>query len=176
MRVSGRRRHRHRVSVSGETYIHTDATPYPGFSGGPLVNSAGEVLGLNTSGLVHGTSLAIPITRALDLAGMLAEHGSVRRGYLGIRSQLTPLDQKQREALGWDQDAGLLIVWIEEDSPAGTGGIIVGDILVGLNGEIVDDHEALQDNLTGDLVDQDVEAEVLRGGSPAKVSVKVGSR
>jgi S1-C subfamily serine protease len=176
VRVSGRRRRRRHSTVSGESFIHTDAIPYPGFSGGPLINAAGEVLGLNTSGLVHGTSLAIPISRALDLAAMLAEHGSVRRGYLGVRSQHTPLDEKQQEALGREQEAGLLIVWIEEASPAGKAGIIVGDILVGLNGEIVDDHESLQDNLTGELVELAVEVEVLRGGAPARLSVTIGSR
>jgi S1-C subfamily serine protease len=175
-RVSGRHRRRPRWSMSGETYIHTDAIPYPGFSGGPLINAAGEALGLNTSGLVPGTSLAIPIRRAFELAKMLEEHGSVRRGYLGIRSQHTPLDEKQQAALGREQEAGLLIVWVEENSPAGAGGLIVGDILVGLNGEPVDDHESLQDGLTGDLVDKDVEIEVLRGGAAAKLSVKVGSR
>jgi S1-C subfamily serine protease len=176
VRVSGRRRHRRKWTMSGDTFIHTDAIPYPGFSGGPLINAAGEVLGLNTSGLVHGASLAIPVGRALGLAAILAEHGSVRRGYLGIRSQITPLDEKQQTALGRAQDDGLLIVWVEEGSPAGTAGLIVGDILVGLNGEPVDDHESLQDNLAGDMVDQTVETELLRGGSPAKVSVMIGSR
>jgi S1-C subfamily serine protease len=175
-RVSGRHGRRRRWTMSGEMYIHTDAIPYPGFSGGPLINASGEVLGLNTSGLVQGTSLATPIQRAFDLAGMLAEHGSVRRGYLGIRSQLTPLDEKQRAALGREQEAGLLLVWIEEGSPASAGGLIVGDILVGLNGEPVDDHESLQDSLTGELVDTAVEVEVLRGGTAARMTVTVGSR
>ena len=162
--------------MSGETYIYTDAIPYPGFSGGPLINASGEALGLNTSGLVSGTSLAIPIQRALDLAGMLAEHGNIRRGYLGIRSQLIALDGKQQAALGRAQEAGLLIVWVEEGSPAGDGGVIVGDILVGLNGDPVDDHESLQDGLSGDLVEQSVDVEVLRGGARAAVTVKIGSR
>lgn len=174
-RISGRR-HRRKVSMSGETYIHTDAIPYPGFSGGPLIDASGEVLGLNTSGLVSGASLAIPIRRALDLAAMLAEHGSVRRGYLGIRSQQIGLDAKQQAALGREQEAGLLIVWVEEGSPAGAGGLIVGDILVGLNGEPVDDHESLQDGLTGDLVERAVEVEILRGGARTTAPVTIGSR
>jgi S1-C subfamily serine protease len=107
---------------------------------------------------------------------MLAEHGSVRRGYLGVRSQHTPLDENQQAALSREQDAGLLIVWIEEGSPAAQAGVIVGDILVGLNGEIVDDHESLQDNLSGALVEQKIEAEVLRGGVRATLAVTIGSR
>lgn len=175
-RMSRRGRRQQRWSISGESYIYTDAVPYPGFSGGPLINASGAVLGLNTSGLVHGTSLAIPIHRALELAGMLAEHGSVRRGYLGIRSQITPLDNKQQAALGREQEAGLLLVWIEEGSPAAEGGLIVGDILVGLEGEPVYDHDSLQETLAGELVDLPAQVEVLRGGTATVVSVKVGSR
>ncbi|HUF39080.1 MAG TPA: trypsin-like peptidase domain-containing protein [Anaerolineales bacterium] len=175
VRVHGGRRRRWKWSMTNELFIHTDAIPYPGFSGGPLINSAGEVLGLNTSGLAHGMSLAIPIARALELAVMLAEHGSVRRGYLGIRSQNTPLDEKQQAALGREQEAGLLIVWVEEGSPAGQAGLIVGDILVGLDGEPVDDHGSLQDGLSGDLVDRAVQVDLLRGGTLTAAAVKIGA-
>src|SRR5258708_5854632 len=70
-----------------EEYLQTETTSYPGFSGGPLLNTEGEVLGLNTSGLAHGNALTIPVKYAWRLADSLAKHGSVKRGYLGVLAQ-----------------------------------------------------------------------------------------
>ena len=71
-----------------EKYIRTDAVPLPGFSGGPLVSVNGDIIGINTSGLTHGSLLTIPAEVAWKIANNLADHGSIKRGYLGIRSQL----------------------------------------------------------------------------------------
>ena len=67
-----------------EEYIQTETTSYPGFSGGPLVNTSGEVLGLNTSGLARGLALTIPVKLAWRIADALAKHGTVKRGYLNL--------------------------------------------------------------------------------------------
>lgn len=157
-----------------ENYIRTDAIPYPGFSGGPLINPTGEVLGMNTSGLARGASLAIPIEIAWQVAEALAEHGSIRRGYLGIRSQLVELSAAMQSALGRDQGTGLLVMGVESGSPAEQGGLQVGDIVVGLRGEPVAEHDQLVARLAGDLVGKAAPIEVLRGGQPAEVSVMVG--
>ena len=101
-----------------ERYIRTDAIPYPGFSGGPLVDSSGKVLGMNTSGLSRGASLVVPAGLAWQLAESLAKHGSVRRGYLGVRSQPVEVSAAQQEALGRQQEGGLLLVSVEKRSPA----------------------------------------------------------
>ena len=172
----GRRGRAGRWMMTQDPFIYTDAIPYPGFSGGPLINTAGEMIGLNTSGLVRGTSLAIPSGRALATGAALLEHGSVRRGYLGIRSQHTPLDEKQQAALGREQDAGLLLVWIEAGSPADAGGLIVGDILTAAGEGEIDDHASLQEALGTDTVGQSLEIEVLRGGERRMLVVTVGSR
>ena len=172
----GRRGRAGRWVMSQDPFIYTDAVPYPGFSGGPLINAAGEMIGLNTSGLLRGTSLAVPTARALATGAALLEHGSVRRGYLGIRSQHTPLDEKQQAALGRAQDAGLLLVWIEAGSPADTGGLIVGDILTAAGEVEVDDHASLQEALGADTAGQSLDIEVLRGGERRKLAVTVGSR
>ncbi len=88
-----------------EQYLRTDTIPYPGFSGGPLVDAAGRVLGLNTSGLAHGgMSLTIPAGLAWKVAEALAAHGHVRRGYLGVRSQPVAIPAAQRQALGREQE------------------------------------------------------------------------
>ncbi len=159
-----------------EQFIRTDAIPYPGFSGGPLINVAGEVIGVNTSGLMRGISIAIPVARAWKIADSLEKHGSVRRGYLGIRSQPVQLQAAQQSALDRDQEQGLLIIWVEEGSPAGTGGLMVGDILVGINGTAVADAEELQIQLAGDVVGRQTAVEVLRGGQPVQVQFTIGER
>jgi S1-C subfamily serine protease len=157
-----------------ENFIRTDAIPYPGFSGGPLINAAGEVLGLNTSGLARGMSLAIPADFAWHVAQMLVDHGSIQRGYLGIRSQLVEISTVMQSALGRSQETGLLVMGVEPESPAEKGGLLIGDIVVGLAGDPVSEHEQLVSGLIGDVVGQPVQVEVLRGGQPLTVTVTVG--
>src|SRR5215207_1137762 len=79
-----------------ERYIQTDATPYPGFSGGPLIDAKGDVLGIMTSGLMRGVALAVPAELAWRVAKTLEERGSVKRGYLGILSQPVRLPDGER--------------------------------------------------------------------------------
>ena len=159
-----------------ERYLRTDTIPYPGFSGGPLVDAAGSVLGINTSGLWQGGSLTIPSALAWSIAETLAQHGRVRRGYLGIRSQPVAIAAAQRSALGREQANGLLLVGVEDGSPAEKGGLLVGDILVGILGEPVNDPDELAGRLIGSVVGQPAELEVLRGGQPTRLTVIIGER
>ena len=96
-----------------DRYLRTDATPYPGFSGGPLVDAAGRVIGVNTSGLARGASLAIPVGLAWQIAETLTKHGRVRRGFLGVRSQPVTIPTAQQKALAREQSSGLLLVAVE---------------------------------------------------------------
>ncbi|HEX5809039.1 MAG TPA: PDZ domain-containing protein, partial [Anaerolineales bacterium] len=153
-----------------DEYIQTETTPYPGFSGGPLVNTEGEVLGLNTSGLTRGSSLTIPVRVAWRLAETLAQHGSVKRGYLGVRTQ--PVDV----ALEREQNQGLLVLWLEEGGPAEQGGLLVGDILVAVNGKPVGDADDLFSALGSDIVGKSIPVEVVRGGQPKTLQVIVVER
>ena len=159
-----------------ERHIRTDAIPYPGFSGGPLIDSTGGVLGVNTSGLTRGASLAIPAELAWQIAESLVEHGSVRRGYLGVRSQPVEIPQHQQEALGRQQATGLLLVGIEPDSPAAEAGLLVGDILTGFGGGPVADPDQLFARLAGEVVGQPTLVEVLRAGQLEQVTVTIGER
>jgi S1-C subfamily serine protease len=159
-----------------ERYLRTDAIPYPGFSGGPLVDTAGRVVGLNTSGLAHGASLAIPVGLAWQVAESLAKHGSVRRGYLGVRSQPVAISASQQKALGRQQATGLLLVSIEENSPAEAGGLLVGDILTGFGGQPLTDPDELLARLTGEVVGRPAPVEILRGGQPSLITVTIGER
>lgn len=151
----------HRGGLLDE-FIQTETTPYPGFSGGPLINTEGEVLGLNTSGLTRGSSLTIPVKVAWRIADALAKHGTVKRGYLGVRTQ--PVVN------------GLLVLWLEEGGPAEKGGLLVGDILTAVAGQSVKDPDDLFSALNSDTVGKSVPVEVLRGGKPETIKVTAGER
>jgi S1-C subfamily serine protease len=159
-----------------ERFLRTDTIPYPGFSGGPLINAAGQVLGINTSGLTPGSAITIPVSVALPIASSLALHGQVRRGYLGVRSQAVELPEASRQALGRTQETGLLLVGVDRDSPAGAAGLMVGDILVGLAGSPVSDPDSLASLLTGEVVGKPTAVEILRGGQPMVMNVTPGER
>jgi len=159
-----------------DEYIQTETTPYPGFSGGPLVNTEGEVLGLNTSGLTRGSSLTIPVKGAWRIADALAKHGSVKRGYLGVRTQPVEIPEAARNALKREQSTGLLALWLEENGPAQKGGLFVGDTLVAIGGQPISDPDDLFAALNSDTVGKSIAVEVLRGGKPETVNVTVGER
>ncbi|HEV8308229.1 MAG TPA: S1C family serine protease [Methylomirabilota bacterium] len=157
-----------------EQYIRTDATPYPGFSGGALVDARGAVLGVLTTGLVGGVALAVPAALAWRLADTLARQGYVTRGWLGIGSQPVRIPPAQRA--GREHAAGLLIVEVAPESPAEHAGLLLGDILVALDGRPVADAEDLQALLVGDRVGRPVPVEVLRGGVLTRLEAIVGQR
>ena len=159
-----------------DRFIRTDTTPFPGFSGGPLVDAEGRVVGVNTSGFGRGVALTIPADYAWKVADQLAKSGSVKRGYLGVRSQGVEIAAAAQKALEREQATGLLVMSVEHDSPAEAGGLIVGDILVGIDGQPVPDHDALFARLNGDVVDKSIPLEILRGGQPLTVKVRIGAR
>ena len=159
-----------------DKYIRTDATPYPGFSGGPLVDAEGLVVGVNTSGIGRGVTLTIPSDYAWKVADQLARTGSVKRGYLGVRSEAVELSDAAQKALKRTQATGLLLVGVEKKSPAEAGKLIVGDILVGIDGQPVPDHDALFARLTGEVVGKSIPLDVLRGGELRTFPVEIGAR
>jgi S1-C subfamily serine protease len=159
-----------------ERYLRTDAIPYPGFSGGPLIDSAGQVLGINTSGLMRGASLAIPVGLAWKIAASLAQHGSVKRGFLGVRSQPVDISPQQQKSLDRIQETGLLLVGVEKGSPAERGGLMVGDIIVGFAGAPLSEPDELLTRLTGEVVGNPTLVEVLRGGELQEITVTIGER
>jgi len=159
-----------------ERYLRTDSIPYPGFSGGPLVAANGTVLGLNTSGLTRGAAITIPTDIAWKVAETIAKHGHIRRGYLGIRSQAVEISIDAQKALKREQATGLLVMGLEKDSPAAAGGLMVGDILVGVSGSPVTDHDRLFAQLTGDVIGKSTPIDVLRGGQLQFVDVVIGER
>ena len=165
----------HRGGMLDE-FIRSETTPYPGFSGGPLINTEGEVLGLNTSGLTHGSSLTIPVKVAWRIAEALSKHGSVKRGYLGVRTQPVEIPESSQKALGREQTSGLLVLWLEENGPAQSGGLFVGDTIASVSGQPVNDPDDLFSALHSDTVGKSIKVDVLRGGKPETLNVTVGER
>jgi S1-C subfamily serine protease len=159
-----------------ERYIRTDSISYPGFSGGPLVAADGTILGLNTSGLANGAAVTVPADIAWRIADTLLKHGRIRRGYLGIRSQSVEIPETSQKALQREQANGLLIVGVENGSPAAKGGLIVGDILVGVAGGPVLHHDELFSRLNGEVVGKSTPIDILRGGQPQTVNVLIGEK
>ncbi len=159
-----------------DEFIQSETTPYPVFSGGPLINTEGEVLGLNTSGLTRGSSLTIPVKVAWHTGQSLAQHGTVKRGYLGVRTQPVEIPEVSRQALQREQTQGLLVLWLEEGGPAATSGLLVGDILVAIGGQPLADADDLFSALTSETVGKALAVQVLRGGRPDTVNVTVGER
>ena len=159
-----------------EKYIRTDSISYPGFSGGPLVAADGTVLGVNTSGLANGPAVTIPADIAWRIADTLAKHGRIQRGYLGIRSQTVEIPAASQKALKREQATGLLIVGVENDSPASTGGLIVGDILVAVADVPILHHDELFARLNGEVVGKSTPIDVLRGGQPQMINVVIGEK
>jgi S1-C subfamily serine protease len=157
-------------------YLRTDTTPFPGFSGGPLVESGGQILGMNTSGLAGGVWITIPNETLWPAAASLAAHGHIKRAYLGIRSQNVKLDKNQQHELGREQESALLLVGIEENSSAAKAGMIVGDILVGIHGNPVENHDMLQTWLAQEQIGGEVRVDILRAGKPASLGVILGER
>lgn len=165
---------RTRGGVLLERYIRTDAIPYPGFSGGALIDTRGDLLGILTTGLINGVSLAIPTASARSIADTLTTQGHVKRGFLGISSQLVQVPAAQRSDSS--QEYGLLIVKVDEGSPAQQGGILLGDILVTLDGHDIKDSEDLQLLLSGERVGKTVPINVIRGSAPHTLNITIGER
>lgn len=159
-----------------ERFIQVDAVMYPGFSGGPLVDTSGNVLGMVTSGLgFGGPSIAIPWTLVTQLAETIGQHGKVPRGYLGIGSQPIALSTAAKDLAG-GQERGLLVVQVADGGPAAGAGFLQGDILVRLDSNGVTNADDLQSLLTPNRVGSHVTASVVRGGELKDLTVTVGTR
>ncbi len=165
---------RTRGGILIERYIRTDAIPYPGFSGGALIDTRGDLLGILTTGLFNGVALAIPTLSARTIADTLTTQGHIKRGFLGISSQLVQVPAAQRGDS--TQEYGLLIVKVDENSPAQKGGILLGDILVTLDGHAIKDSEDLQLLLSGERVGKNVQIDVIRGNTLRTLSVTIAER
>jgi serine protease Do len=159
-------------------FIRTDATFYPGFSGAPLVDPTGRMIGLATSyfGQGQGAGLAIPLETLTRVADALQSHGRVRRGFLGLSSQSVELPEAMRQKVGTIDGTALLVVGVEPNGPAEQGGLTIGDIVVALGGQPVRNTDDLRDLLGSERVGQATPVRVIRGGEARELTVTIGER
>ena len=159
-----------------ERLVRLDLTLYPGFSGGPLVDAAGRVVGLNTSGLARDARLAVPATTVTRVADELLRTGHVSRGYLGLGMQPVPLPEPLRRQLGLTRETGLIVVTVEPDGPAARAGVLLGDVLVALDGAPVSDLDDVQARLGSDRIGVAIPAVLVRAGARTELSITVGAQ
>lgn len=132
-----------------------------------MIDVAGRVLGLNSSALVAGVSLALPAQTVARVVKTLLAHGRIRRGYLGVSTRLVQLPQPSADRL--QQETGLLVVAVEPESPAAESGLLIGDTIVGLNGSPVRQHEDLQALLSSERIGRKLPVHILRAGEVTTV-------
>ena len=159
-----------------DQFVRLDIAVYDGFSGGPLVEAGGHVLGINSSGLARGMPLTIPATTVDRVADQVLAGGRLGRGYLGLASQPVRLPEGLRQSLHLAGDFGLVVVNVEPGGPADQGGVLLGDILVTLDGAPVSDPRDVLAALTPERVGQAIPVRVLRGGQPTELAITVGQR
>ena len=159
-----------------EHFLRLDLAIYDGFSGGPLVEAGGKVLGLNTSGLSRAMALAIPGATVDRVADQLLASGRVSRGYLGLAVQPVQLPPALRERLELQGRLGLVVVNLEPGGPAESAGLLLGDVLVALDGSTVGDPSDLLAALGPERVGRPVTLTLVRAGRLETAAVTIGER
>lgn len=155
-----------------DRYIETDRALPRGFSGGPLVDLDGRLIGIDTSGLLRGADIALPVSTVKRVAAELLAHGAIRRGYLGVAVQRVRLPDDLASALG-GQKSGALVVRVDPDSPAAKSGLVLGDTIVTLDGEAVGGPDRLRE-LLADRKGAALAGRIVRGGALQDLKLTVG--
>jgi len=156
--------------------LAVDLTLYPGFSGGPLVDVHGRVIGIATSGASRHLQCAVRATSVTRLVEHVIRGGRIPRAYLGVGTQPVELPDPLRERLGLAQRTAVIVVHVRPDSPAATAGLIIGDVIVSIDGRSIAEPEDLVAVLQPDRVGAAATVTVLRGGEPRDLQVIVGER
>jgi serine protease Do len=161
-----------------EDFIQTDAPINPGNSGGALVNDRGELVGINTAILSHGSGgnegigFAIPVNLARNVMGQILDHGKVTRGYLGVVIQ--PITPAMAKDLGLSKLQGALVGDVSSKGPAQASGVQRGDVILSINGNAVNDSNELRNTISMMQPGETVKLEISRNGSVKDINVKLG--
>jgi S1-C subfamily serine protease len=157
-----------------EHLIQTTAELLPGFSGGPLVDAEGRIIGINSWNFGRGISRAVPVETAERVVESLKTHGRIRRAYLGLGAQPVRLSQALAGQIG--QDSGLLIVTVEAGGPAQKAGLLQGDTIVTIDGDPVRQLDELFGKLGALDVGSAHRLGVVRAGERKDIAITVGER
>lgn len=153
-------------------WLQSDVVMLPGFSGGPLADSSGHVVGMNTSAMLRGVNVSVPISTIQAVVETLLAHGRIRRGYLGVGFHMVRLP----EEVQLEQETGLLVVSVEKDSAAEQGNLLLGDTIVSLNSEPVRHPDDLMALLGSDSVGTKTSVRIVRAGEVQEMHLTIGER
>lgn len=158
-----------------DQFVRLDLTLYPNIEGGPLVDATGRVLGITVSG-PRRTVLAIPATTVNRVVDQLLQKGRIARGYLGLGMQPVRLPDTLKSALNLASVGGVIVVNVEANGPAEKAGVMIGDVLVAIDGTPVNDTGDVQAMLGPQSVGQSLKAQIVRGGALVEVAIAPGER
>jgi serine protease Do len=144
-----------------ENVIATDAKLNPGFSGSPLIDATGKMIGMNVA-YVWSRGIAIPTNKIKNVADRLMNGGKIKRAYLGIVSNTVAIPQELADEVDINQDTGVMVFSVERGSPAKKAGLTMGDVIIAFNGKPVTDFYDLPRILADDIIDKETEISILR--------------
>ncbi len=153
-----------------ENIVATDAKLNPGFSGGPLVDAEGKLIGINTA-YVWSRGIAIPVNKVKIIADRLMTGGVIKKGYLGIVGNSVVIPREIADRIGLDQESGVMVFSVEPGSPARKAGIAMGDVIVHFNGKPVTDFYDLPRLLAEDVVGKATPLTIIRRENPLELAV-----
>ena len=159
-----------------DQHIRLDLALYPGFSGGPLLNARGEVVGINTRGLAQGRAVTVPVATVNRVVEELLKKGHIARPYLGIAIQPVEVPENMRSKLPADTRVGLLVMHVDNGAPAENAGVLLGDVLFEVGGKTVEHVDAIQDSLAIAKIGDVLRIRVIRAGEVKPVSITLGER
>jgi S1-C subfamily serine protease len=156
--------------------IQSDLTIYPGLGGGPLVTPDAAILGINSGGLSRSLATTIPVSTVDSVVTQLLAKGYVARGWLGAAMQPVRFSEAARAKAGIKGEGGLVILSVEPDAPAARAGLLVGDVIISLDGAAIEHPDQVLELLGGSVVGRTLKAELVRGGKQEKVDIVIGER
>lgn len=156
--------------------LQSDLTIYPGLGGGPLVDVAGKIHGINSGGLSRGLATTIPVKTVERVLSALLTKGYVARGYLGAALQPVRFSESARKRIGLNDAGGLVVLEVDPDGPASVGGLLLGDVVIAANGELLEGPEDLLRLLKPEMVGRTLKLDLVRGGVKSSAELLVGER
>jgi S1-C subfamily serine protease len=157
-----------------DRFVELDASLHPGFSGGLVVDLAGRALGVATAGIVRGVALVVPPATLRRVASSILAHGGVRRGYLGVATVPVRIPAPLQAAAG--RDGGLLVTAVEDGGPSARAGVLLGDVLLEVDGRPVAHPGDLAPALEEERIGEAASLRLLRAGAAVAAAVTVGVR
>jgi S1-C subfamily serine protease len=156
--------------------VRPDIRLYPGQSGSALVNSRSQVLGMNTVALARMAAITVPAATVDRVIVELLEHGHIRRPYLGLAMQTVSIPDDLRGKLKLESTTGLLVMHVETDGPGSKAGVMLGDVIIAMQGKPAGDLRTLQEALAGLQTGDPAKLTMIHGGEKREVAVTAGDR